>query len=302
MKINVSTEHMKLFEALSSQTRIRILELLAKGPKNIGELAKLLGVSSAITTRHISLMEEAGIIRTENIPGKRGLQKLCHIAVDEIILSFEHQASSREYQVVSIPVGQFAAYEVSPPCGLASTEGYIGVCDDPRYFSDPARVNAALIWFQSGWVEYRIPSYIIYSRPIHSIEISLEICSEFPGYKEDWPSDIYFYLNGILLGTWTSPGDFGKNKGIYTPGWWKAGSQHGFLKTIRITNTETMLDGIVLSDVTLNQLNIQPGKDIPFKIAVPDTARNIGGLNLFGKGFGNYDQNIEVRVEYQIDL
>lgn len=300
MKVNVSIEHMKLFETLSSKTRIRILELLSKGPKNIGELAKLLGVSSAITTRHISLMEEAGIIRTENIPGKRGLQKLCHIAVDQIILSFEHQATDKEYQLVSIPVGQFSAYEVSPPCGLASLEGYIGVCDDPRYFSDPAHVNAALIWFQSGWIEYRIPSYIISSRPIHSIEISLEICSEFPGYKEDWPSDIYFYLNEIPLGMWTSPGDFGNNKGIYTPDWWKAGSQYGLLKTIRITNTATMLDGIVLSNTTLNELNFQPGKDISFKIAVPKTTLNVGGLNLFGRGFGNYDQDIVVRVEYEV--
>jgi hypothetical protein len=175
-------------------------------------LADHLGISSAITTRHISLLEEAGIIRSENIPGKRGLQKLCHLAVDKITLSFEHQSMGKDYQVVSIPVGQFSAYEVSPPCGLASPEGYIGVCDDPRYFSDPAHVNAALLWFQSGWVEYRIPSYIISSRPIHAIDISLEICSEFPGYKEDWPSDIHFYLNGILIGVWTSPGDFGKKK------------------------------------------------------------------------------------------
>jgi len=300
MKINVSTKHMKVFESLSSKTRIRILELLAEGPKNIGELADHLGISSAITTRHISLLEEAGIIRSENIPGKRGLQKLCHLAVDKITLSFEHQSMGKDYQVVSIPVGQFSAYEVSPPCGLASPEGYIGVCDDPRYFSDPAHVNAALLWFQSGWVEYRIPSYIISSRPIHAIDISLEICSEFPGYKEDWPSDIHFYLNGILIGVWTSPGDFGKKKGIYTPDWWKAGTQYGLLKTIRITNTGCILDGIILSDITLDQLNIQPGKDISLRIAVPNTAHNVGGINLFGKGFGNYDQNIEVRVEYVI--
>jgi len=290
---------MKIFQSLSSETRIQILELLTEGPKNIGELANILGISSAITTRHISLLEEAGIVKTENIPGKRGLQKLCHIAVDEIVLAFEPQAADKEYQAVSIPVGQFSAYEVSPPCGLASPESYIGVCDDPRYFSDPAHVNAALVWFHSGWIEYRIPSYVISSRPIHAIDISLEICSEFPRYKEDWPSDIHFYINGILLGIWTSPGDFGKKRGIYTPDWWNGGTQYGLLKTIRITGNGTMLDGIVLSDVTLDQLNIRPDKDISLRIAVPDTARNVGGINLFGKGFGNYNQNIEVRVEYQ---
>ena len=34
------------------------------------------------------------------------------------------------------------------------------------------------------------------------------------------------------IGTWTSPGDYGDKRGVYTPQWWKLkGSQYGKLKT-----------------------------------------------------------------------
>jgi len=298
MRVPVSTKHMGLFECLSSRTRVEIIELLGYGPKNIGELADILNVSSSIITRHISILQEAAIVSTESLPGKRGLQKICSLAANEITLVFKKEAQVKNCHTISIPVGQYTAYDVLPACGLASLDGFIGICDDPRYFSDPEHVNAALLWFQTGWVEYRIPSFILTPQPIHAIEISLEICSEFPIYKEDWPSDIHFYINDILLGVWTSPGDFGDKKGVYTPDWWRTGTQYGLLKTIRITSQGTMLDGVPLSDVTVDRLPIQRGKDLYFKIAVPKDSRNPGGVNIFGKGFGNYDQDIEVRVEY----
>ena len=34
------------------------------------------------------------------------------------------------------------------------------------------------------------------------------------------------------------------------------------------------------------------------RMAVPDTARHIGGLTIFGRDFGNYNQDIEFRITY----
>lgn len=297
MKIFLNTGNMKFFECLSSCTRIKILELLGKGPKNIGELAKLLNVSSAIVTRHILMLEEAGLIKSESIRGKRGLQKVCSLCENEITICLKGETKAERYNYISIPVGQYEAYGVSPPCGLASENGMVGICDDPRYFSDPSHVKAALIWFKTGFVEYRIPSYILPSMPIKAIEISLEICSEFPGYRDDWPSDIHFYLNSVFIGMWQSPGDFGGKRGVYTPEWWKMGTQYGLLKTIRVTGEMTTLDGIKMSDVTLNHIPIKYGEDLFFRICVPEDASHPGGINIFGRGFGNYDQDIRVYVE-----
>ncbi|HOB91379.1 MAG TPA: ArsR family transcriptional regulator [Bacillota bacterium] len=303
MNLSVSTKHMELFECLASSTRIKILESLFEGPKNIGELANLLGISPAIVTRHIAKMEKAGLVRTESLPGKRGLQKLCHAIEQSITLQFSKRASdeTHKYHLISIPIGQYSAYEVTPTCGLASTRGLIGMCDDPRYFSAPDRFEAAILWFASGYVEYRIPSYVLWPPSLRSISISMEICSEYPVYNETWPSDIHFYLDDVLLGVWTCPGDFGKQRGVYTPEWWNLGTQHGLLKTICVTKEGTMLDGVRLSDVALDQIPIAPGKDLRFRIAAPPDAERCGGVNLFGRGFGNYDQDIEVRTEYQTD-
>jgi predicted transcriptional regulator len=299
MKIPINLSNIKLFECLSSPTRIQILDTLKSGPKNIGELAKILNISSAIMTRHISSLEECSLVSSETVPGKRGLQKICSLIPNEITLTFEDVSQPENAERISIPIGQYSGYEVHPTCGLASTEKFIGILDDPRYFSIPERVTASLLWFQSGWVEYQIPSYLLKAKELKAIEISLEICSEFPMYNEEWPSDIYFYLNGVLLGLWLSPGDFGNKKGAFTPTWWQNSTQYGLLKTIRITDDCTMLDGIRLSNTTLKDIPIQSRKDSYFRVSSPANTDHPGGVNIFGKGFGNYDQNIEVRIEYK---
>ena len=35
-----------------------------------------------------------------------------------------------------------------------------------------------------------------------------------------------------------------------------------------------------------------------FRMAVPRDAEHVGGLTIFGKTFGNYSQDIDVRINY----
>ena len=37
---------------------------------------------------------------------------------------------------------------------------------------------------------------------------------------------------------------------------------------------------------------------IKLKLAVPEDAEHVGGLTIFGKGFGNYNQDINVKISY----
>jgi predicted transcriptional regulator len=172
----------------------------------------------------------------------------------------------------------------------------IGICDDPRYFSHPERYDAGIIWFAHGEIEYLLPSFI-FDKPatIKSLEISLEICSEAPGFNENFLSDIYFDLNGVSLGKWLSPGDFGNQKGIYTPKWWYL-TEYGKLVTIKITTNGTYVNDQRVSDVTLEKLNLSTEFDAKLKISSPLNTTNPGGINIFGKGFGNYDQGIMVKI------
>lgn len=299
MIIEVNSRNLKFLECFSSDTRIKIIELLNERPTNIKDLAEALSLSSAIVTKHIQKLEEAQIITTESIPSTRGRQKICHLTLDSATLQFrtKDQPEPNRYSV-SIPIGQYAAYEVKPTCGLASDTKIIGMVDDPRYFSDPEHVKACHLWLGSGYIEYRIPNYLVGKQRARSISISLEICSEAPHYNENWPSDLSFYMNDVLLGMWTCPGDFGAVRGVYTPAWWDLGTQHGLLKQITIDSEGSYIDGIRMSDQTIHDLAIGYGDDIRFRIHAPETAGHSGGLSMFGKGFGNYDQDIQVYVAY----
>ncbi|ANE48203.1 ArsR family transcriptional regulator [Paenibacillus swuensis] len=301
MNIQVSTKHMSLLECFSSETRVRIIELLNSKSMNIKELAEQLNVSSAIITKHIQKLEEAGILRTHNAAGVRGTQKICSLALDSLTLQLRTSAAVPEplKYTVEIPIGQYADYLVQPTCGLVSESKVIGMFDDPRYFSDPERMTAAHLWFGSGYVEYRVPNYLHSGQKPRHLEFSFEICSEAPSYNENWPSDITFYVNEVELGMWTCPGDFGSKRGIFTPRWWDIGTQHGLLKTLSVQQDGTYLDGVKLSEKGLNHLPLRYGEDIRLRLASLESSRHCGGMNLFGKGFGNYDQDIVVTIHYE---
>jgi len=65
------------------------------------------------------------------------------------------------------------------------------------------------VFLNRGFLEFRIPNYLKANQEFNELKFSFELSSEAPSYNNDWPSDIYFYINDIELGFWTSPGDFG---------------------------------------------------------------------------------------------
>lgn len=302
MDIDISLQNIAFFEAISSETRVKIIRMLNERKMNIKEIALELGNSSAIVTKHIQQLENVNIVKCESIPGKRGTQKICHLNLDHATLRFRTKVKNDNYYTHSIPVGQYTSFSIRPTCGLASESKIIGMVDDPRYFADPDHTKAAILWFGCGWVEYTIPNYLLSNQSVKSIEISLEICSEAPGYNENWPSDIAFYVNTLAVGSWTSPGDFGKNKGILTPDWWSLGTNHGLLKTILINEIGSFIDGIKASDIKAADLNLSFGKEISFKIANDEQTKNVGGVTIFGRSFGNYNQDIKVILTHDMSL
>ncbi|MEZ0536822.1 transcriptional regulator [Caldicellulosiruptoraceae bacterium PP1] len=204
------------------------------------------------------------------------------------------------YYNFSIPVGQYIDFDVKPTCGLASTEKLIGMYDEPRYFADPEHIHASILWFTTGYVKYSIPNYLLASQEPDMLEIMLELGSEAPGSLIEWPSDITFYVNDINIGTFTSPGDFNDKKGFYTPEWWPENiSQYGLLKRILVEDNGTFIDGRKVSNVNISDLNIKENRYITFTITVHEDSLHPGGVTIFGKGFGNYDTNIEVKLYYK---
>ncbi len=300
MKININEKWLPVYEALASPVRLKIINLLAQTPMNIKELAGKLGLSSAIITMHVKKLEKAQIISSERVNIKGAVQKQCKLITEHIDVDFPAgKTEDRKCHIFSVPIGQYTSFSVTPTCGLATVDKVIGYFDDPRYFLDTERVNAGILWLTQGFVEYLIPNYLLSSQEPEELEISLELGSEAPGVNSKWPSDITFRINGIKVGEWTSPGDFGGTKGKYTPDWWSlAVGQFGLMKVLRINCEGTFIDGQKVSDVTLDAINIKQ-KQWSLRISVDDEAKNRGGLTLFGKGFGNYNQDIVLKLYYK---
>ena len=293
-------EGLDLFKALGSDVRIEIVRiLLENNGMNMNELASRLNITNGALTSHIRKLEECGVVTVAGETSGHGNQKICSVHLDKILIELQDQQKNENVYTTSIKVGLLSDYDVFPTCGLASGSQLIGEVDDTRYFSHPDRYNADILWFTKGYVEYVIPNFIPFSQKIDELCISAELSSEAPGINNIWPSDIYFYLNDVFLGIWTSPGDFGDVKGIFTPDWWFPNwNQYGLLKMLVINHHGTFIDGLQISGVSIDRFNLTSKSSVKFKMAVPDSAEHVGGLTIYGKSFGNYNQDIDVRISY----
>jgi predicted transcriptional regulator len=291
---------LEVLKALGNETRIAILSYLGDRVVAVNQIANDLRLPPSTATMHISVLERAGLLHTEMRPATRGLQKVCARTYDELVVDLprgEHQA--RSAVELTMPIGGYGDFQVEPTCGLASVGGLIGYLDDPNSFYEPDRLQAQLLWFRSGWVEYKLPNRVPPGARIVSLQLSAEVCSEAPLHDPDWPSDIGVWINGLHLGDWTCPGDFGGLRGRLTPGWWEEkDTQYGVLKRWRVTSLGTSIDGLPLSAVSIADLRLRPGEPIVVRLGVRPDAANVGGLNLFGREFGNYPQDLGLRIEY----
>jgi predicted transcriptional regulator len=292
-----------LLSALDSDRRQEIVKLLARERLNVNEIAERLGLPQSTVAPNVKALELAGLLNIENKPGGRGgSQKICSLAYDAIILELPtHDVQADDHSVeIEMPIGLYVDFEVSATCGMCSVDTILGKLDVPDSFLSPERSKAALIWFAHGFVEYKFPRNIGPGRRVKRIEVCAELCSEAPGSNRDWPSDITVWINGQEVGTWTSPSDFGGVRGKLTPHWWRpSASQYGLLTHWTVTESGGFLDGNKVSNITVGDLDLQDHRSIRIRLGIKDDAVNRGGINLFGRGFGNYDQDLLLRMEYE---
>ncbi len=287
-------------KALGSENRLAILHLLGTHAGTVIEIADALEMPLSTITQHITVLENAGLINTLLRPATRGLEKVCTRSFDVINIQLSDGFSPENEMVeVSMPIGAFTNILTVPTCGLASEQGIIGQLDDASAFFEPDRIHAQLIWFKRGFVEYRFPNRLPPSVELCDIEISFEVCSEAPLHSDNWPSEITVWVNEVEIGTWISPADFGGDKGWLTPAWWDIhNTQYGLLKVWKITPNGTFVDGLKVSNVSLHEFTFSSSKPLSLRIGIKEDASTVGGLNIFGKKFGNYPQDIVLRQHY----
>lgn len=301
LNLNDSDDIALIGKALSQKIRIDILKLSITRSVNIKEIANTFSIPASTAALHVKVLENAGLISASEKPGERGIQKVCGIAFEDIYINaFRHMEAEegvQEYQF-PMPIGNYYDLSVVPTCGLISEETYIGVEDSPYSFYLPDRGKAQLIWFQTGFLEYRFPN-CMWKRnlDVRELSFSFEACSEAPGYQNDWKSDISVWVNDVQIATILSQGDFGGRRGILNPEWWAdTMTQYGRLHRLTINRNGCYENGVQCSEVGLDKILKSDSPYISFKIGVKEDALHAGGINLFGEKFGDYQQGIIMTV------
>ena len=70
----------RAFAALSDSTRRGILERLGAGPATISELAEPFGITITGLTKHVQVLEDAGLVTTEKV----GRARQCRLGTERL--------------------------------------------------------------------------------------------------------------------------------------------------------------------------------------------------------------------------
>jgi DNA-binding transcriptional ArsR family regulator len=98
------------FQALAEPTRLRILNLLREGERNVGDIAAQTGFTAANISRHLALLADQGIVARESRGASAWyriadpqIYELCDLVCGSIARSYEKAASTREPFMSSAP-------------------------------------------------------------------------------------------------------------------------------------------------------------------------------------------------------
>lgn len=283
-------------KALSSPIRLDILHYLADKPAIISDVATKFDIPLSSAALYIKVLENAGLISVQPIPGSKGSQKLCGVLINSVAIDMFYRPPVEQPTYLhreSMPVGCYFDFDVRPSCGMVSESQDLGFEDNIGIFTKPSRFNAQLIWLSTGYLEYRFSNLFLKQNDVNRIRFSFEICSEALGYNNDWPSDVTISINNRELGILHLTGDYGDRRGKLNPEWWNPYStQYGLLRTIEITGDGTYFDGNKVSDQTISSMSLKDCDYLRLKLEVKEDAKYKGGFNLFGSKFGDYQQDI----------
>ena len=79
------SDALKVADALNSTT-YKILQLISKEPLDVSTIAEKLGFSEAYVSEQIRELEDLKLIQVSYCRGKRGIRKMCALAVDRVTI------------------------------------------------------------------------------------------------------------------------------------------------------------------------------------------------------------------------
>lgn len=294
----------RVARALSAPKRLEILHLLGTNNiMNVNEVAKAIDLPISSTAMHICTLEEAGLITCAKQPSFHGTMKMCTRDKNEVVFQLnEGAATMQRVQMQQLPIGAYSdAGDIAPSCGLASISAPIGAYNNSRSFHLSERLNAEILWFKTGYLEYRFSMLSMEEIDINWLEVSFEACSQAPSDMAVWQSDVCVFVNGQLLGTHTCGCDSQGRRGTLNPDWWpNVPTQHGELLSWRVDQTGSYVKKQRVGDTCIADLMLPQKEMITVRIAIPSKEEPQVGINLFGNHFGDYNQGVTLQIGYSL--
>ncbi|MBV7267256.1 ArsR/SmtB family transcription factor [Erythrobacter ani] len=86
--VDYSTSIDVIFRALGEPTRLRMVQELSRGERTVGDLAAPLDMTLAGASKHVGVLEQAGLLTRE----KRGRERVCRLRSEALHAASEWTA------------------------------------------------------------------------------------------------------------------------------------------------------------------------------------------------------------------
>ncbi len=289
-----------VLKALSNESRIRIMCLLAREPLGVSEIARLIGVSQPTATVYIQQLEEAGLISYRFVKTPQGVQKISYTLYDSIQVDWggEEETDVAEEFDVNMPVGHYAMIECAGRSLMASKGRIIASTDDISRFFNPVRMEAELLVLDEGKVRYLFPYNVPHNHLVQSLKLSMEVNVAYPG--PGCATRLDLRINGRELGLVTIDAAHSVGRTSPLPDWLPQKlASSGRLLQVEIGLAETLLNSQPLADLTIEGLGLTPMKPLEVVLSVGSDGCKPAGLIIFGKGYGMYKQDFRATIAYR---
>ena len=96
-------QDLKAVKGLASDVRLKILQILRKGEKNVNEIKDELGLPQSTIATNIMFLEDARLIETRSLKAAKGTQKICSALYDEFIIQLSEPKEAKDAIEVEMP-------------------------------------------------------------------------------------------------------------------------------------------------------------------------------------------------------
>jgi len=289
-----------VLKVLSNSARYKILALLSQGPMNISELSRAVKISQPTVTTYINQLEKAGLVFSRLQKSSTGYNKICQTAYPGITLFWqdsEKPATETEYEI-EMPVGHYAGIDCSAPCYLATQAGIIASSEDFSRFYHPIRMEAEILVMGQGSINYLFPYNIPKIHKILYLELSLEMNVAF-GPPDSFTEVVLMLNHHRLEPVRLMPQKVNENHHHRLSWYPDELSTSGQLCVWRVSESGSTLNSSPAGKVNLSDLDLHPMQPIEVALETHSSIDPVGGLIIFGKRFGQHNQDIRLTVAYE---